>query len=108
MAKNKFLDTSGVGRLWSNVVRAIGNAVNAEATRAKAEEARIEEKIAEVANHAYVEGDGIDITVNEDGEQVISLESQAITDEHIESISISKIVVPEGEILVLNGGSIDE
>ncbi len=74
MANNKFLDTSGVGRLWSNVIRAIGNAVNAESARAKAEEKRIEDKIADVADHAYVEGSGIDITVNENGEKVISLE----------------------------------
>ena len=108
MANNKFLDTSGVGRLWNNVIRAIGNAVNAEAARAKAEEARIEEMIADVADHAYVEGEGIDITTNENGEKVISLEQMAVTDEHIESVSVSKIVVPEDEVLIVYGGSIDE
>lgn len=55
----------------------------------------------------YVEGDGIDIVKNNDGQMVVSIEDGAITDEHIESISVSKIVQDEGDTLILNGGSID-
>ena len=55
----------------------------------------------------YVEGEGIDIVENEQGQMVVSIEDGAISDEHIESISVSKIVQDEGETLILNGGSID-
>ena len=108
MANKKFLDTSGVRRLWNNVISAINKAVNVEAERAKLEEKRIEELIAETANNVYIEGNGINITIDENGKKVISLEENAISDEHIEQISISKVTIPEDEVLVLNGGSIDE
>lgn len=51
-----------------------------------------------------VEGVGIDITENYQGQKVVSLESGAITDDFIESVSLSKIVQDEGTILILNGG----
>ena len=108
MANKKFLDTSGVRRLWNNVINAINKSVNAESERAKAEEQRIESLINESAGNVYIEGKGIDITVDENGKKVISLEENAISSEHIESISVSKIVTNEGEVLILNGGSIDE
>ena len=108
MANKKFLDTSGVGRLWSNVIRAISSAVSAESARAKEEEKRIEDKIALITETAYVEGEGIDIAFNQQGQRIISLEPGAIGDEHISSISISKVIADEGDILILNGGSVDE
>ena len=55
----------------------------------------------------YIEGDGIDITENSKGQQVISIENNSISNEMIESISIDKIVQKEGITLILNGGSID-
>ena len=55
----------------------------------------------------YIEGDGIDITENKLGQQVISIEDGSISDDKIESISIDKIVQKEGMTLILNGGSID-
>lgn len=55
----------------------------------------------------YIEGEGIDIVSNEEGQKVISLEPNSIDDEHIESVSISKITQEEGDTLILNGGSID-
>lgn len=55
----------------------------------------------------YVEGDGIDITENTKGQQVISIENNSISDDMIESVSIDKIVQKEGLTLILNGGSID-
>ena len=55
----------------------------------------------------YVEGEGIDITENTDGQQVISIEEGSISDDMIESVSIEKIVQKAGMTLILNGGSID-
>ena len=55
----------------------------------------------------YIEGDGIDITENTKGQQVISIENNSISDDMIESVSIDKIVQKEGFTLILNGGSID-
>ena len=52
-----------------------------------------------------VEGDGIDITLNQLGQKVISLEPGAITDDYIESISIEKISQQEGTKIILNGGN---
>lgn len=52
-----------------------------------------------------IEGAGIDITTDEvRGQKVISLEPGSITDEYIGSISMSKLVQSEDEILILNGG----
>ena len=52
-----------------------------------------------------IEGAGIDITTDEvKGQKVISLEPGSITDEYIGSISMSKLVQSEDEILILNGG----
>lgn len=51
-----------------------------------------------------VEGEGIDVTVNSLGQKVVSLEPGAITDEYIESISISKIV-SDGQTIILHGGN---
>ena len=51
-----------------------------------------------------VEGEGIDVTVNNLGQKVVSLEPGAITDEYIESISISKIV-SDGQTIILHGGN---
>jgi hypothetical protein len=55
----------------------------------------------------YIEGDGIDITENMKGQQVISIENNSISNDMIESVSIDKIVQKEGFTLILNGGSID-
>lgn len=55
----------------------------------------------------YVEGEGIDIVSNAEGQQVISIEPGSIDDEQIESVSITKVTQNEGETLILNGGSID-
>jgi hypothetical protein len=55
----------------------------------------------------YIEGEGIDITENQKGQQVISIEEGAVSDNMIESVSIDKIVQKEGVTLILNGGSID-
>ena len=52
-----------------------------------------------------VEGDGIDITETPQGQKVVSLEKGSITDDYIESISVSKLVQQEGLKLVLNGGN---
>lgn len=108
MAIKNYLDTAGVKRLWQNVVNAIRSSVDAESNRAKAEEKRIEEKITQMGANAYVEGEGIIITENENGQKVISIEQNSVSGEHIESIPASKITTEEGEVLVLNGGSIDE
>lgn len=50
------------------------------------------------------EGEGIDI-LEADGQKIVSLEKDAITDDYIKSISMSKIVQEEGIKLVLNGGN---
>jgi uncharacterized protein YlxW (UPF0749 family) len=105
MTNKNFLDAAGVSRLWHNITKAISGAVISEKERAIAEEKRIEQKITDVAGHAYVEGDGINITINKNGEKVISLEEGAISDEHIESISISKLTSAEGQTVVFNGGN---
>ena len=50
----------------------------------------------------YIEGEGIDIKNN-----VISIEPGSIDDDHIESVSINKLVQDDGSTIILNGGSID-
>lgn len=52
-----------------------------------------------------VEGEGIDIVETAYGQKVVSLEKGAITDDYIESISVSKLVQEQGITLVLNGGN---
>ena len=52
----------------------------------------------------YIEGNGIDIVETPYGQRVVSLEPGSINTEHIGSISMSKIVQDENEILILNGG----
>lgn len=107
MAEKKFLSTAGVGRLWKNVVDKISSSVGAEKERAQAEEARIESLILSGGGSgtSVAEGEGIDIVTNENGQQVISLEKNSINDEYIESISISKVTVKDGDTLILNGGN---
>lgn len=51
-----------------------------------------------------IEGEGIDIN-EANGQKVVSLEKDAITDDYIKSVSMSKIVQEEGIKLVLNGGN---
>ena len=51
-----------------------------------------------------VEGEGIDITVNNLGQKVVSLEPGSITDEYVDSISISKIA-SDGQTIILHGGN---
>ena len=58
-----------------------------------------------VAGDEVVEGDGIDVTVNTLGQKVISLEPGAISDEHIGSISISKLVSDDNATIIFNGGN---
>lgn len=52
-----------------------------------------------------VEGEGIDIIDTPYGQKVVSLEKGAITDEYIDSISVSKLVQEDTTKLVLNGGN---
>lgn len=108
MAEKKFLDVSGVGRLWSNIVKTVNAKVNSESERAKAEEARIESLIISGGGGASVdvaEGEGIDIATNENGQKVISIEEESINDKHIDSISLSKVTLKDGDTLILNGGN---
>jgi hypothetical protein len=108
MAEKKFLDVSGVGRLWSNIVKTVNAKVNSESERAKAEEARIESLIISGGGGASVdvaEGEGIDIATNENGQKVISIEEESISDKHIDSISLSKVTLKDGDTLILNGGN---
>jgi hypothetical protein len=108
MADLKFLDKAGIKQLWKNVVKKVSSSVDAERARAEAEEARIESLILSGGGGAsadITEGEGIDIVLNENGQQVISLEKNSINDEHIESISISKVTLKDGDTLILNGGN---
>lgn len=106
MAEQKFLDVAGIRRLWKNVVTKISSSVDAERARAQAEEARIEAKIVNSgAGIDIVEGDAIDIITNAEGQKVIGLESHSINDEHIDSISFSKVTLKDGDTLILHGGS---
>lgn len=104
--KTKFLSTAGVGRLWKNVVKKVSSSVAEEKTRAEQEEARLEEKIDSIviAGSDFVEGDGIDISVDESGQKVIQLENNSINDAHIDSISFSKVTLKDGDTLILHGG----
>jgi wyosine [tRNA(Phe)-imidazoG37] synthetase (radical SAM superfamily) len=104
MADKKFIDSAGIKRLWKNVGKKISSSVDAETQRAQAEEARIEARI-NAAGAECVEGEGIDIVTNENGQRVISLEKQGVTDEYIHSVSAEKITQKEGNKLVLNGGN---
>lgn len=52
-----------------------------------------------------VEGEGIDIIETPYGQKIVSLEKGSITDEYIDSISMSKLVQSENEIFILNGGN---
>jgi hypothetical protein len=52
-----------------------------------------------------VEGDGIDVVETPYGQKIVSLEKGAITDDYINSISVSKLVQEETTKLVLNGGN---
>ena len=52
-----------------------------------------------------VEGEGIDIVDTPYGQKIVSLEKGSITDEYIDSISMSKLVQSENEIFILNGGN---
>lgn len=53
----------------------------------------------------YVEGNGIDITENAQGQREISIEEGAISNDMISSVSIDKITNTDGVKLVLNGGN---
>ena len=108
MAEKKFLDVAGVSRLWHNVVKTVNAKVSSESERAKAEEARIEALINTSGGGSaadVVEGEGIDIVPNENGQKVISLENGSISDKHIDSISFSKVNLKDGDTLILNGGN---
>lgn len=52
-----------------------------------------------------IEGEGIDIVDTPYGQKIVSLEKGAITDDYINSISVSKLVQEETTKLVLNGGN---
>lgn len=52
-----------------------------------------------------IEGEGIDIVETAYGQKIVSLEKGAITDEYIDSISVSKLVQEQGFTLRLNGGN---
>ena len=110
MAEKKFLDATGVGRLWSNIVKTVDAKVSSESERAKAEEERIESLITSGgggsgASADIAEGEGIDIAINENGQKVISIEEKSISDKYIDTISLSKITLKNGDILILNGGN---
>ena len=106
MAEVKFLSTAGVGRLWKNVVKKVSSSIAEERERAQQEEARLEEKIDTivVTGAEYVEGDGIDISVDDKGQKVIHLENNSINDNHVDSISFSKVTLKDGDTLMLHGG----
>ena len=53
----------------------------------------------------YIEGEGIDITENIYGQREISIETGAISNDMISSISIDKITNTDGIKLILNGGN---
>lgn len=53
----------------------------------------------------YIEGDGIDITENIYGQREISVESGAISNDMIQSVSIDKITNTDKIKLILNGGN---
>ena len=61
-----------------------------------------------VAGDEVIEGEGIDIQYNEQGQKIISLEPGAINDSYIETISISKIVSQQDTVIILNGGNIND
>lgn len=109
MANSKFLDSAGVSRLWKNVVKKVSSSVEEESLRAQQEEARLEEKIDNItitgSDNEYTDGDGIDIITDENGQKVIKVENNSINDTHIESISFSKLVLKDGDTLILNGGN---
>lgn len=108
MAEHKFLSTDGVSRLWRNVVNKVTSSVDNEKQRAQQEEARLEEKIDSIVitgSSDYTEGEGIDITVDENGQKIIKIENNSINDSHVESISFSKLSLKDGDTLILNGGN---
>ena len=41
----------------------------------------------------------------ENGQKVISIEEKSISDKHIDTISLSKITLKNGDIFILNGGN---
>lgn len=53
----------------------------------------------------YIEGEGIDITENIYGQREISIETGAISNDMISSVSIDKITNTDGIKLILNGGN---
>ena len=53
----------------------------------------------------YVEGEGINITENIYGQREISIETGAISNDMISSVSIDKITNTDGIKLILNGGN---
>lgn len=55
----------------------------------------------------YLEGDAIDIREAPNGNKVVSIEPNSISDKHIESISLDKITQSEFMTLILDGGNID-
>lgn len=61
-----------------------------------------------VGGDEVVEGEGIDISLNSLGQKIISLEPGAITDDYIDSISVSKLVSDGKTTLILNGGKAND
>lgn len=53
----------------------------------------------------YIEGEGIDITEDDFGRKLISIEPGAISSDMIKSISFEKITQSDGIKLILNGGN---
>lgn len=53
----------------------------------------------------YIEGEGIDITEDDLGRKLISIELGAISNDMIESVSFEKITQTDGIKLILNGGN---
>ncbi len=53
----------------------------------------------------YIEGEGIDITENIYGQREISIETGAVSNDMISSVSIDKLTNTDGIKLILNGGN---
>lgn len=55
----------------------------------------------------YIEGDAINIKDDANGDKIVSIEPNSITDKHIESVSLEKIIQSELMALILDGGNVD-
>ena len=52
----------------------------------------------------YIEGEGIDIISSAEGQRMILIENDSISDNKIKSVSVNKLIQEEGTTIILNGG----